>query len=613
MRWRRRMVRPMGLTLAVLLVAGGAAFHILSGLVVDQTRDDAGAFLSQAEATIDDWLDRYRALPRLYARDPRIVSAMAGNPRPGALDDLSRELAQWNGIAGTSDTYVMAADGTTVAASNWDTDISFVGRNFGFRPYFRDAMEGENGRFFGLGTTSGLRGYYLSAPIRQGEVIVGVIVVKVSVPALEGVLAEGPHAIFISDDAGVVILSTLPELRLAALRPIPKDRQTLIDRTRRYDVARIEPAPLSDVGGSGAGWPLVSAPVQGSPDARRTYLHTERALTGETWRLHLLYDVGAVRQQLWTIGVAIVAAAVAIAALAALAVQRRERLIQRLADRERDRLRLEHRVALRTVALSEANARLEVEVEERRATEQTLRQTQNELVQAGKLAALGQMSAALSHEFNQPLTAIRTYSENAAAFYEAGRADRAAENIGRVLRLTEKMAQLSKRLTRFARRSGDDVRPVDLDQVLSEALALVAARVERSEAEIAVMGDRGLLVQGGATRLMHVAMNLIGNALDAVPPDRPPRIAIHLAARDGQVAIEVTDNGTGIPEDALPHIFDPFFTTKEVGRGLGLGLSICYNIVRDFGGTMEARNRPEGGAAFTVTLEAAERLPVAAE
>jgi len=609
--------RPRRRTVALVLVAavasGALMFQVLAGTLRDRTRADAEAVLAQSETAIGGWLARYRALPDLYARDPRLVAAMAGTPQPGALDDLGRELAAWNEIAGTSDTYVMAPDGTTVAASNWNSAVSFVGRNFSFRPYFIDAMAGRPGSFFGLGITSGLRGYYLSAPIRQGERILGAVVVKISVPALEKVLAEIPHPLFVSDAAGVVILSTLRELRLTALAPVGADLRRRVLSTRPYDLSQVAAAPLTALADPQGAWPLVRGPAADAGAGSLTYLATTRPLPEMGWRLHLLYDVRPVRQQMWILGGAILAAGTAAAALAGLALQRRARLIQRLADRNRDRHDLRRRVAARTAQLTQANARLLVEVEDRRAAEDSLRRTQSELVQAGKLAALGQMSAALSHEFNQPLTAIRTYSENAAAFYEAGRADRAAENIARVLRLTERMAKLSKSLTRFARRSGDDIVPVDLDAVIDEALALTSARLERSDAGIAVSGQRGLSVLGGATRLQHVVMNLIANALDAVPEGTAPEIGIGLVRKGDTVEMSVVDNGTGIEAEALPRIFDPFFTTKEVGRGLGLGLSICYNIVRDFGGAMRAENRPEGGARLVVTLRAADALDMAAE
>ncbi|NDU99860.1 ATP-binding protein [Pseudoroseicyclus tamaricis] len=599
--------------LLVALVLGAAALLAVQGVLRDRAADDAASILARTEGTVTGWLARHRALPSLYAEDPRVRATLTPDVTPAELIALGEVLKEWNDIAGTSDTYVMGPDGTTLAASNQFGEVSFVGRNFSFRPYFTEAIAGQSGRFFGLGTTSGLRGYYVSAPIRDGETILGVIAVKISPDVLEAALADAANPLFVTDDAGVVILSGLPELRLTALRPAPAEAQARVEETRRYDLGAIAPAPVATAG-DWASLPTVTGPATTEGGRPRDYIRFDAPVPGESWQMHLLYDTAALRSQMRTALAAVIAALVAAGALAGLAMQRRRRLEDRLAERERARVELARKVEARTAELSASNRRLEAEVSERIAAEASLRQTQGELVQAGKLAALGQMSAALSHEFNQPLTAIRTYAENARAFYDAGRSERAEDNLRRILRLTERMAQLSKHLTRFARRSDGETGAVALDGVIAEALALLSGRITRRGAEVRVEGEGGLAVMGGAVRLQHVVMNLVGNAMEAVPEERVPQIAIRCAVEGERVTMVVEDNGEGIPEEVLPKVFDPFFTTKEVGSGLGLGLSICYNIVRDFGGEMRAEPRGAGGARFVVTLaRAAEAPQVAAQ
>ena len=605
---RRVRLHPLTIS-ALVFVVSAIVFLGLADIIRDRASRDANAVFDRAAVTVENWFDRYRALPELYARNPLIADALEGDPAPGSLDRISAELASWDRIAGTLDTYLLRPDGMTVAASNWQEDHSFVGQNFSFRPYFSDAMDGHPTGFFGLGTMSGKRGYYLSAPVRRDGRILGVVVVKVSIGALEEALEHGPHTVFVTDTAGVAIISAMPGLRMTATAPIGAAERAEIVQTRRYDLDGIAPSGIEPAGTWGGGYPLVRMPATG-PRSRGIYLDVAGDLPRENWRLHLLYDLAPFHSRLWSTLAAVGASAVAAIALLLLVLQRRRRLIERLFERERNQATLERRVAQRTRELTEANSRLNDEVAERRAAEDQLRQAQTELVQAGKLAALGQMSAALSHEFNQPLTAIRTYTENAAAFYEAGRADRASENLTRVLRLTEKVAQLSRHLTRFARRSGEGMKPVALDPVISEALGLLAARIDRSGAAVRVRGDTGTVVMGGATRLQHVLMNLVTNAIDAADSDHAPEIEIAVEEGDETVAITVSDNGTGIAEDVLPQIFDPFFTTKEVGKGLGLGLSICFNIIKDFGGSMTASNSPGGGARFSIQLTrgASERM-----
>jgi two-component system C4-dicarboxylate transport sensor histidine kinase DctB len=224
------------------------------------------------------------------------------------------------------------------------------------------------------------------------------------------------------------------------------------------------------------------------------------------------------------------------------------------------------------------------------------------------------MSAALSHEFNQPLTAIRTYAENALAFLERGREDQASGNIARISTLTERMAQLSRHLSSFARKPGEGSRPVRLAAVLEETLGLLDGRLQRAGIVPEVTGlDDDPVVTGGMVRLQQVFMNLIGNAIDALAGRPDPRLRIGAAVGAESVTVTVEDNGPGIAAADLPRVFDPFFTTKEVGKGLGLGLSISYNIVRDFGGTLAAENLAGGGVRFTVTLRRAARAAEAAE
>ena len=124
-----------------------------------------------------------------------------------------------------------------------------------------------------------------------------------------------------------------------------------------------------------------------------------------------------------------------------------------------------------------------------------------------------------------------------------------------------------------------------------------------------------LWVRGGQVRLQQVLVNLISNALDATSENKkPPTIFLSVAAAENNVLIKVRDNGPGLPEDVIEQMFDPFFTTKGTSKGLGLGLSISYNIIKDFGGELSASNHADGGAEFTITLDAAEPIAeVAAE
>ncbi|MGK2228160.1 sensor histidine kinase, partial [Devosia sp.] len=223
-------------------------------------------------------------------------------------------------------------------------------------------------------------------------------------------------------------------------------------------------------------------------------------------------------------------------------------------------------------------------------------------------------STALSHEINQPLSAVKTYAQNALTYLQRGRQSEAMENIGRISELTDRMAAISKHLRNFARKPNPTFGSTTIAKVIEDALLVVSARLREQSVTVTTdLHDAGLLVRGGPVRLQQVMVNLILNALDAMKGQADPTIAISVAQVENTVQVSVRDNGPGIKTQDLDQIFDPFFTTKEVGQGLGLGLSISYNIIKDFGGTLSAHNSEGGGACFVVSLDQGEGEQVAAQ
>ncbi|MGR0188564.1 ATP-binding protein [Azospirillum aestuarii] len=268
---------------------------------------------------------------------------------------------------------------------------------------------------------------------------------------------------------------------------------------------------------------------------------------------------------------------------------------------------LERTVAERTADLRTTNARLEQAIAEHQRAERDLRDTQAELVQAGKLAALGQLAAGVGHELNQPLSAIRSYAHNGRKLIALGRVAEAEGNLGKIADLTARMANITNHLKRFARRPDTRLGAVELAPVVQGALSLFGDRLREESVELAVdlPEDRPgepLRVRAEEVRLEQVLVNLLSNALDAVAGAPLRRIVIAAEGADGTVRITVRDSGPGIPDAVAGQVFDPFFTTKPVGAGLGLGLSISYNIVRDFGGVLSVADSGPGGTAFLLTL-----------
>jgi C4-dicarboxylate-specific signal transduction histidine kinase len=264
---------------------------------------------------------------------------------------------------------------------------------------------------------------------------------------------------------------------------------------------------------------------------------------------------------------------------------------------------LELRVDERTRDLVAANEQLQREVSERERTEQTLRETQDGLVHAGKLAVLGQMAAGLSHELNQPLTALRGLSDNAVKLLDRGLMSEARANLEMIAGIVMRTARLTGQLKVFAYKAPKRAEPVRVERSVGDALVILHRRIREQGVKVTERyAARDPEFVGDSARFQQVLVNLLANALDALRDQRDGRIEIGTSGVGGNLRITVRDNGPGICPDALQRLFDPFFTTKEAGVGLGLGLTISGGIVRDFGGTLRASTPPEGGAEFAIEL-----------
>ena len=250
--------------------------------------------------------------------------------------------------------------------------------------------------------------------------------------------------------------------------------------------------------------------------------------------------------------------------------------------------------------VKQTNRKLEAEVIERTIAEEKLRVTQDELIQAGKLAALGQLSVGITHEINQPLTAVNSHVRSAQLWLEKERPDKAANNLQKIETLLEKVAAITRHLKAFSRKSDGKLTSVVLNDVISDAIDLFETR--QSGVNIEYSPNRALLVRANSIRLEQVLVNLISNALDAIEHKEHPKLTISTSEHSETIEVSVKDNGLGIPQEDLPHLFDPFYSRKSSGKGLGLGLSIAYNIIKDFGGSIHVESQEHQGTTFIVTL-----------
>ncbi|BBT41735.1 ATP-binding protein [Pseudomonas putida] len=572
--------RTLRLALIVLVIvigtalSAGWAMHQAKRQSMETDARRASQQLTLYANALHTLIERYRALPAVLALDPELIAALRGPVTEQVQDALNRKLERINGAANSSTLELLDRTGLAIAASNWRLPTTYVGSNYGFRPYFKQTRSHGSGRFYAVGVTSGVPGYFLANAVtdEQGRFL-GAMVVKLEFPELEREWRQGSDILLVSDARGITFIANQDGWRYRELQPIsPADRAELAE-TRQYDKQPLVPLQHQVLTDFGANSHL--SRVQG-PDGSVDYLWESLPLEAEGWTLHLLR-----KPQVSADGrnAALTAAAIWLSLVfAALFVSQRLRLA-RLRQRSRNELK-----------------RL---VEERT---RELRTAQEGLVQSAKLAALGQMSAALAHEINQPLTTQRMQLETLRLLLDHDRYDEARQALEPLEQMLTRMAALTGHLKTFARNSPGGLRErLDLATVVDQALHLLDARIRGEGVEVALYLARPAWVRGDAIRLEQVLINLLRNALDAMADKRYKRLEIRIEADDGQWRLSVLDSGGGIPQADLARIFDPFFTTKPVGEGLGLGLAISYGIVHEAGGQLQAENLP-GGARLSLTL-----------
>jgi two-component system C4-dicarboxylate transport sensor histidine kinase DctB len=561
-------------------------------------------------------LRRYEYLPAVMVLNERVIN-MLRHPEDSTLSrDVNLFLERANYEAKSSAIYVMDAHGLTLAASNWNEPGSFVGVNFSYRPYFHDASQGLPGRFYGIGTVSREPGYYFSHPIYADGMLLGVAVLKVNLERLDESWSTGEDKVMVVDGNGVVFLTSQPEWRFKTLGKLSPETQGKLAATRQYSMI----GSLAPIGFGGrrrlpGGVSIVRVTADGqNTDSRALRSGTELLAQSypvpeTSWRLIVLSDTAPIRLAARN-GAFVAASALCFLFLIGLYLhQRRRTAVQnRLANEALQRAHddLERKVELRTEALSNSNSRLHKEVAERIHAEQVLKGTMEELVHASKMAALGQMSTGITHELNQPLAALRTIAANTIVFFKRGSISEASSNLEVICQLVERMGKITGQLKKFAHKAPVQYRPTAVGVVIADTLLLLDARIR--EENVAVDIDQpthDVFAMCEANRLGQVLLNLLANALDAMKDTSPARLRIAIREEAGNVVIEVHDNGTGIADSVRQHLFEPFFTTKEQGLGLGLGLAISADIVRGFGGALQAQNHPSGGAVFIVQIPGA--------
>lgn len=535
--------------------------------------------LSLYRSTVVAELNRFSHLTFVLARDPFVIETASG----ADTAPLNARLAAFANRSGLGAIYLMDPQGLTIAASNAGQPRSFVGQNYGFRPYFRDALAGLQGRFYGIGATTGLPGYFIADLVVSdlGEPL-GVIAIKIDLVQLENSWREGGEQVFLTNADGVVLLASDPGWRYRSLTPLDAEQRAAIAEARQFpgqDLAPLDWQPLGDD----------AAVIEG-----REVIHLTASGLPHGWQLHYFASADPVETRSW---LATVVALVLAGGVALVFLMRRNVQVQAAL----------RRLEAEEAELRRAYDRLNVEIEERCTAERRLERTRDELARASRLAALGELAASVTHELGQPITAMR----NHLAAAEMGGGDRA---IPRLAGLVERMEGITRQLKFFAHPGENTLKPVDLCQAMREALKLVAPNIEAAGVALAQdIPSTPVVVLGNALRLEQVMVNLLRNAIDAMEDSTPRPLSVRVGQDATGAWFEVADRGHGLGQASLVELQEPFVTSRESGKGMGLGLAISAGIVKEHHGRMTARNRARGGAVFRVDIPRSDTVEEAAQ
>ncbi|AWY43024.1 sensor histidine kinase [Pseudomonas putida] len=561
---------------------------------------------------VESEISKYTYLPSLLELETS-VSTLLDDPTPEHRQTVNEYLEGLNRRSRSRAIYVMDTTGRVMATSNWRDVDSYLGEDLSFRAYFQNAVRGQPGRFYGIGSTNGEPGYYLAHGLEEHGKIIGVAVVKVRLEAMEERWQRARLEAFVSDENGIIILSSDPSRRLKSVVPLSDETKEKLARSLQYywfPLNELQPLArevLSE-GVEKLTFPANSEVV--SDEENISYLSQTRQLSDTPWNFTLLTPLQDLRREAINQGILVAVAFGLVAFLLIAWNERRKVIATRLAAREalqEANSQLERRITERTVDLRASNERLKGQIRERRHAEETLRRAQDELVQAGKLAAIGQMSTSIAHELNQPLAALRTLSGNTVRFLERGQLDVASTNLKTINELIDRMGRITASLRSFARR-GDDKGQACLGKGVDAALQLLSGRVESAHLQVHRHFEE-VQVQIDQTRLEQILVNLIGNALDAMQAQPQPVLWLEGEAIDGKYRLRVRDNGHGIDAEARKHLFEPFFTTKPGEQGLGLGLTLSASLAAATGGHLGVEHPASGGTAFVLSLPLVSPTP----
>jgi two-component system C4-dicarboxylate transport sensor histidine kinase DctB len=593
----RTLVRYLLLLFAALVV--GVLISIALTQWTEQQHfeslDQQGsARLELYASTVEAVKQRFDYLPYIVSRDQQVSMLLTHRAESAAVN---QKLKTWQIESGAAVLYLMNQSGLVVASSNWNEPESFVGNNYHFRPYFQDAISGKRGQFFAVGASTGQPGLFLSRPVEFNSAIIGVAVVKIDMRQLEQDWKRGGERVLVADNDGVIFLSSNPRWKYSSLSVIDAITLNRLTTEKKYGRNNIVPLSMQEQRTSPLGHRIIKLTTNPQLETK-TFLMHNRPLSDLNWTLYYLSDLTDLvykKRSALLIGMLITLLLVLISMI--------------VVNRSLSRRLLEERVTKRTRDLNETNSRLIEEIGSRIQTEEQLRQTHEELIQAEKLAALGQMSAGVVHEISQPLSAMQTFAASARLLLERDDKQAAQENLNDISQMIRRVSSIVTHLKSFASKSRDITTAVEINSVIQNALLILRPRLDSAQLTVDIkLSKTSIYVVADEIKLEQILVNLIRNALDAMEQSdnqKAHQITLWSEVDQGKTHLYIADNGPGIKPDHLPKVFDPFFTTKPLGEGLGLGLSVSYGIAKAFGGDLAVVDNQQEGTLFRLSLDSA--------
>lgn len=508
-------------------------------------------------------LKRNAIVPRILSGDPQVI----GELNSGDFQLTSQRLIALNEELGSAGILLLDADGRVVAA----TDRNRIGMNLRQDAQFVAAVRSDKTVFTVNEREANVFDFSFSRKIESNSQLIGALVIEVDLRKFQTAWANVSDTVIVTQSDGRVVVSSAQDFMGLTEQQAMQQRE--IDGV--WERALRATRDLTAQGGEG---PYIED---------LTLLRQELAIPFQGWHIVGFAPYAGVRQRVNAVLALEIMGFALLIALAFYFLSRKSMMRAFFAQRE-------------SADLRQLNNRLQREITEREKVEKNLQVAEQSLAQSSKLAALGEMSAAVSHELNQPLAAMKTYLAGARLLLDRKRPDEALNSFQRMDDLIGRMGAITRQLKSYARKGGEDFVPVDVCAAVRATLDIMSPQLSARQVLVTCpLPDDAVLVFGDQLRLEQVFVNLLRNALDATITTPQPEIEILLVVGEW-VTLTVRDNGDGIGD--LEGLFEPFYTTKQPGDGIGLGLAISSGIVDDFGGRLTARNGTTGGAVFEVTL-----------